>query len=498
MLLAGCGGDGGLRKVSSTGFFDPPEIDFGVRTVGLNHELTAELTNTSPEDLRVLDVRFDPVEDVFAARLPGETLRGALLERGSRQTVTLFYAPQEPRRYDTAMYLELADFEIELPIKAGAEVIPPAAPRLDPETIVFPETEVGRDVHQVVTITNSGETDGTLKTIKGDNAPFYVQQPGGGAFPLPSEILRPGDTIDLEVHYRPTVAGMHEAGIELTFDSGETAVLSVSGGSVDPGILTCGGPIEFGNVPRGTTVAERIECVASGGPYTLETAQLAPSSSELFRISSPPNGPDGSGRITLEVQFEAAGLADRHLGTVELVAAHGVITRVNLGATVDPPLPGTTDISVRLEWNTPWSDFDLHLVRSGGAPFTENEDCYFAQKNPDWGELGYVGDDPFLDRDDVDGFGPEEISLTSVGDADPVYDLYVQYHQYSRDTAPATTVEVVVQMRDQPEQRFTRDMFVCGNLWHVGRFRFDVGTPLFELVDIENDDYRGNAGERCR
>jgi hypothetical protein len=41
-------------------------------------------------------------------------------------------------------------------------------------------------------------------------------------------------------------------------------------------------------------------------------------------------------------------------------------------------------------------------------------------------------------------------------------------------------------------------MIVCGNIWHVGRFRFDRPTPAFETIDIENADHMADAGDNCR
>jgi hypothetical protein len=497
LALTACEGDQ-IRRLPSTGFFNPAEVDFGVRTVGLPHELTTELTNTSAEDLRVLDVVFDPPETAFAARLPENTpLRGALLTRAQRTTITIFYFPEEPRRYDTSMILVFSEFQIELPLLAGAELIPPAAPVLQPERIQFPTTEVGRDVHQVLTITNGGDTDGSLKSIKGLNPPFSATALGGGALVLPSVVLAPGDSLDIEIHYRPTLADESDASPEISFDTGETAILQVAGDSVVPGTLSCNGPLEFGGVPRGTIAVLGVECTVGGGPYTLSETRFLSGSSNLFTIPNPPAGIVGD-MVSFDLRFEGQGLAARHTASVELVAAHGTITRVNVAATVDPPLPGTTDIRAVLEWNTPWSDFDLHLVRDGGELFAEEDDCYFGQKNPDWGQLGYAGDDPFLDRDDIDGFGPEEVSVSAVADPTPVYALYVQYHHYSRESAPPTTVTLTYQLRDQPPVVLERDMTICGNLWHVGRFRFDSSTPVFELIDVENDDHQNDAGPMCR
>ena len=68
------------------------------------------------------------------------------------------------------------------------------------------------------------------------------------------------------------------------------------------------------------------------------------------------------------------------------------------------------------------TDIDLHLVRPGGTPFdVSGDDCYYANKNPDWNILNDNTDDPFLDVDDIDGNGPEEINLQSTAPADTKY-----------------------------------------------------------------------------
>ena len=39
------------------------------------------------------------------------------------------------------------------------------------------------------------------------------------------------------------------------------------------------------------------------------------------------------------------------------------------------------------------------------------DDCFWAVTNPDWGVLGVSEDNPKLDRDDTDGFGPKVIQI---------------------------------------------------------------------------------------
>ena len=77
---------------------------------------------------------------------------------------------------------------------------------------------------------------------------------------------------------------------------------------------------------------------------------------------------------------------------------------------------------VELNWDQDDHDVDLHLIRGGDhdLAFSDGGDCYFANCVPQtvgipvlhWGSSAQ-GDDPFLDVDDIDGLGPEVISIPS-------------------------------------------------------------------------------------
>jgi hypothetical protein len=81
------------------------------------------------------------------------------------------------------------------------------------------------------------------------------------------------------------------------------------------------------------------------------------------------------------------------------------------GVGVPPPLEDI-GLHIELEWDTDNCDVDLHLVKPGGTLFDCQDDCYYADMNPDWGVAGSFLDDPFLDYDDVDGYGPENTNLS--------------------------------------------------------------------------------------
>jgi hypothetical protein len=77
----------------------------------------------------------------------------------------------------------------------------------------------------------------------------------------------------------------------------------------------------------------------------------------------------------------------------------------------------TPAFRAQLTWDTgPFSsDIDLHLVRPGGTPETQ-DDCYYSNCVPpdtlDWGAAGPTGN-PTLDVDNTEGYGPENIILSN-------------------------------------------------------------------------------------
>ena len=77
-------------------------------------------------------------------------------------------------------------------------------------------------------------------------------------------------------------------------------------------------------------------------------------------------------------------------------------------------------VHIQLTWDTDRSDLDLHFMLSALANFfhwgpganpncSKANDCFFVCPVPEWGAAG-ANDNPRLDIDDVDGFGPENIN----------------------------------------------------------------------------------------
>jgi len=69
------------------------------------------------------------------------------------------------------------------------------------------------------------------------------------------------------------------------------------------------------------------------------------------------------------------------------------------------------DVRIELVWESE-ADLDLHLLHPNGDWGDRQWDCHWISRNPNWGNRGRSDDDPLLEIDDIDGFGPEVITLS--------------------------------------------------------------------------------------
>ena len=117
-------------------------------------------------------------------------------------------------------------------------------------------------------------------------------------------------------------------------------------------------------------------------------------------------------------------------------------------------------IRIEVSWNTNYTDIDTHLLRMSSPPgwFSSPLDCYYGNTRPSWDAAG-TADDPRLDIDDVEGFGPENINV----DAPVVGGTYrVGIHYFDDDICNcATSVTVRIYCGDitvTPVATYTRNL----------------------------------------
>jgi hypothetical protein len=141
----------------------------------------------------------------------------------------------------------------------------------------------------------------------------------------------------------------------------------------------------------------------------------------FFNNQQPANGGEQDDRTTPTAQF-----------FVDLAGTYTLELRVrdNLGlGSVECENPAVVTIVaqpdqailIQLVWSTPTdpdetdgggADLDLHLLHpNADSWFSSPYDCHYQNPVPDWGQLENPADDPSLDIDDINGAGPENISL---------------------------------------------------------------------------------------
>jgi hypothetical protein len=170
--------------------------------------------------------------------------------------------------------------------------------------------------------------------------------------------------------------------------AGTNATIISSNGS------TVAVPFTF-NVPAGAQV---------GGFYVQVVG------SDIYYIVQPdPNNP---GQFTLPMGIPSASLSGQFCVNVWV---YDDLNRVSTPVTqcVDILKLGTGALQVNLAWDTDNTDIDVHVVEPGGF------EIYYSDKTSS-------ATGGHLDRDDTDGFGPENIYWQNAPDGD--YRVFVHYY----------------------------------------------------------------------
>ena len=152
---------------------------------------------------------------------------------------------------------------------------------------------------------------------------------------------------------------------------------------------------------------------------------------------------------------------------------------------------------VEMFWDTAGTDIDLHVHNSlAAAWFNTPNDCYFANRTPNWDNVASVLDDPSLDIDDVDGLGPENTRV----DTPPTTQLYsVGVHYWRGMPNTNVTVRIYCGNTMAPIATYTRLMRSASvasddpnnDFWRVARVQFTSATMC--TITPVNDIITGAA-----
>lgn len=136
-------------------------------------------------------------------------------------------------------------------------------------------------------------------------------------------------------------------------------------------------------------------------------------------------------------------------------------------------------LRVELSWNTDGTDVDLHALDAPEGRWFTPQDCYYANRQPDTSVLE-EGRRRWLDTDDVDGEGPENIRVDTPSTS---RDYQIGVHFYSSHNHHGTTrATVVIYCGEQRMGSFVRDMTGdrsgpdANDFWNVASVRFDASA----------------------
>jgi hypothetical protein len=145
---------------------------------------------------------------------------------------------------------------------------------------------------------------------------------------------------------------------------------------------------------------------------------------------------------------------------------------------------------VELSWDND-NDLDLHLMDASADLFASG-DCNYCNPNPQWGEPGGA-DNPSLDIDDIDGFGPETITI----DAPTEGTFYVAVHYYGEQGFPfcdgqcaVSEATINIYVGGELAESFTTTLDGQGDLWRVAQLDWP-SAAISELGQIDHTNKTG-------
>lgn len=497
-LAIGCGEGEGIIRLTVQGAFDPAALDFGEVPVQTGKSMPVSLENVAGAAFEIQSVE---VPDGFAIRGVKGDFEGRLMQAGTAMDFEVVFIPMtEGERNETLVVHIGQEQAVQLQLHGVGTLVRLPSVEAMPATVNFGTVEIGSQSHATVTLSNQGNAPGNVMgaSLESTGAPVAVGDEFLLATPPPITVADGGEQ-QIELVFAPSSEGLKQDRIFLELaEEAPPVVIEVTGeGRVPFGEIFCEpGRIEYGQVERGMVARRDVTCTARGGPARLVGARIDGATDQFF-VPNPPNTRDlaADESFVISVEFRPEGLPDTHSGRllVDYTGADGAGTaEVQLSGEVVPPPPTATAITVVLSWDTNLTDIDLHLTRPSNRSdtfdnlFESDADCYFANRSPDWNAPG-PSDDPFLDDDDVNGYGPETINLEQTQPGR--YEVYVHY--FSDSGLGPSTPTVEVHLAGQLAGTFDRPSFQCNDVWHVGTIQWNGTSGTFSPSTSVQSTTRG-------
>jgi len=426
----------------------------------------------------------------LAADSPSAALPATLQPRiEDRLVIAVLYEPVEDGTGTAELVLYTDDPERR---EARVQLLGPAAGdaclAAEPRVVAFGDVPLGMDVVRTVELHSCGDVPLLVEEVElvSDSAEYSVLEvpPGlgdgcleGPGAPCAGRVaIPPGGVEEIRVRYEPDGEGYDQGNLVVVSSAVESpeSRIELHGHGREQAPLPCraearpegerdwrtyGDPGRALLVDALSTIELRADGVEEGDIIRWTVAEAPEGSASGF------DPDDGSARPTF--LLDLAGLYTFELELVDPGAPASC--RVHVEALPERALV------LELVWHTPadpdehdegfaaGSDADLHLLRPQAEWFCSPGDCFYANPDPEWGEVDVRADNPSVDRDDTDGAGPERIGL-----AQPTPGVYrIAAHLFNDHGYGPSDLTVRIFIDEEMVFERTRQRFNTDNFWEV-------------------------------
>jgi hypothetical protein len=485
-LVLGCGEDVGITRLRVSGAFDPPKLEFGEVPIGLSSMKPVVLENTSQAPFTIEDL---DASGAFSARAAAGLLEGLVVSAGERIDVEVSFISLADRQWNESLVVRSGDLVIPLELSARGVFRNTPQFTVDPATLDFGVVEIGSTTQLTVALKNVGNASGQLMgaALASGASDFRIDVP----WPI---TVQQGIIGVFRVMFTPSRPGSFRETMQIQISDGLPPVeLGLIGESRDPNgqFLCTPAAITFGSVVRGGSASQSITCTARGGGVQITRSELTMDTQYYVITSEPPPAIPANGAGTYTVEFRPDGLPVPHEASLLIHhqgAAGPTTLAIPVRGEVGVPPPAANAITAILRWDQNFTDIDVHLVRPGGAPFSLAGDCFWASKGPDWGTPNLDADNPFLDVDDIDGFGPETVNMRTAEAG--AYRVMAHYYADRGIGASNATMEIYV--GGVLQGSYAAAGMRCNDLWDVGTVNWSGGSgsfaPTLSVSPTQNGD----------
>ncbi len=368
----------------------------------------------------------------------------------------------------------------------------------DEDGVDLGNASIGRVSSRTMTILNCSDTrplEVTSIVIGEDSDPqFSVDSlPGELGEEDGVALIVPGATSDFVLNYAPDAEAANQGEIVVRSDAAnkDPLIIPVNGRGSNNACPTsvARARVQNSNLPWGTSVeAIPLDTIELDGSESLDPDNPADGIARYeWAIMEQPE--DSTTRFTPNNNAENPtlflDLAGRYVLELRVFDADGSEScepaEITILATPDE------DIHIQLVWDTDRTDVDLHFLHPSGTWGRTPYDCYFGNRTANWGVTGTANDDPSLDIDDTNGFGPENINLNNPEDLS--YSVAAHYYSDHGNGPSNTTVRIWLQAVLVFEYR--EKFMTNGQFWDVATINWGA-RPEVQQIDSMRNSFPGN------